>query len=57
MNSLFTDKFDNLDEIEQQFLERYSLPKFIQVERDNLKGLIFITEIHSVTFQEINYHA
>lgn len=50
MNSLFTDKFDNLDEIEQQFLERYSLPKFIQVERDNLKGLIFITEIHSSNF-------
>ena len=28
MNSLFTDKFANLDEMEQ-FLERYTLPKFI----------------------------
>ena len=56
MNSLFTDKFANLDEMEQ-FLERYTLPKFIQVQRDNLRGLIFIIDVHSVTFQEINYHA
>lgn len=53
MNSLCADKFDEME----QFLEKYTLPKFIQVERDNSNSLMFINEIQSITFQEINNHA
>ena len=53
MNSLYADKFDEME----QFLEKYILPKFMEVEGDNLNSLMFINEIQSITFQEINYHA